>query len=435
MIKDGEHPCAVCVDEGQECRPLIALKEKVRCGNCDQRGVEVCSYENTKAGEELGVFCDECLADDLEESCAIMPVEHKIDRIDLDRILYGPNRNSIDCDSCRTNNKKCSLKRKTDNPPCKGCKKAKVPCTFYSTQPREMSKKEGKKRASEPSIADPTLDKSINPDVSLPDSSFFTQEDMDDLEKHSSDRNNKPARAPTPEIELTDLAGRKGIVRKLQTSFAHPIVFHTTDGYAPDCDFCEVPAFGFVGHFEKTTHVLAWPSGAGYTEIAGGHRETNPESTKMCQNCTFARLQTVACEAHEVRAIDNETVNYAFESAADELMMAEARSEDFQRQLQRWCSICFSLAKHRCCAMQPSILSDPEDAAMIEGCGLRLCDRCARELGEVFGNDSHTMATAFDKEPKASGRGDEEADGMVRADVGFLKTDGLLMKSVDFGGA
>ena len=54
------------------------------------------------------------------------------------------------------------------------------------------------------------------------------------------------SRSPTPEIEMEDEAGHKGTLTKIMTSFAHPIQFGSIENTS-DCNFCELPIFGFVG--------------------------------------------------------------------------------------------------------------------------------------------------------------------------------------------
>ncbi|KAF2639119.1 hypothetical protein P280DRAFT_403171 [Massarina eburnea CBS 473.64] len=442
-IETGEFPCAQCTADDVDCHPLIEPKVKGRCKQCIERGTEACSYETEDC---QGVQCDECFEDDIICEAGLPPSRYTVNRADIDRVMRGPDRKWVDCTNCRMLKKRCSIKKKSDKGPCKGCKKEKVPCTFYSTPIFELSrKKQGKKKVVENGESSNTAAtstgylniKDIAPDVHMPDSTFFSPSDLEDLEKASSDDDNgndddTAMRDPSPEIELEDAEGRKGTMREIRTSFAHPIKFctGTVDDYVPDCNFCEMPAYSFVGSFERTPLVIPWPNGAGFTEIAGGHRETGDGATTMCQTCTFARLQILACEAHDVHPMPSLIpASDDFDTAAEELISAEPRSRAFQEQLLRWCSMCFSPATHGCCATQPSILGG-EDDEMMEGCGLRLCGRCEKEFREVFVGDSSAMATAFDREKKAR-EGDEEALKVVRADVGFLKSDGLLMRSVE----
>ena len=71
---------------------------------------------------------------------------------------------------------------------------------------------------------------------------------------------------------------------------------------------------------------------------------------------------------------------------------------------------------------------DGEEEEMLDGCGLRLCGPCELSLRETYGGDLDTMATVVDLEPKATE--EDEEDPNIRADVGLLRSEGLLMKNV-----
>jgi hypothetical protein len=121
------------------------------------------------------------------------------------------------------------------------------------------------------------------PEVSIPCSDYFTAEDLADMDSRDEQ---KESRSPTPEIEMEDNGGHKGMLTKIKTSFAHPVKFGSIANTI-DCNFCEVPTYGFVGLFEREIHVIRWYSGLGYTEVAGGHAEHNG-STTMCLTCTIS---------------------------------------------------------------------------------------------------------------------------------------------------
>ena len=92
---------------------------------------------------------------------------------------------------------------------------------------------------------------------------------------------------------MEDTDGHKGMLTKIKTSFSHPIHFGAIEN-TTDCNFCELPIFGFVGLFEKEVHVIRWYSGLGYTEVGGGHAENGP--TTMCQVCNIGKLYLVYLE-------------------------------------------------------------------------------------------------------------------------------------------
>ncbi|KAF2689711.1 hypothetical protein K458DRAFT_272825, partial [Lentithecium fluviatile CBS 122367] len=431
MTANGEYPCAQCVEDGTECQAIVTPMSHGygRCNLCEQRR-QPCSFEDGS----MCSICDQCLDSDDLECVPGKLANWTSDRIDLDRILYGPDRKHEKCTYCRTHKKRCSLKAKEDKPPCKYCKKHTIGCTFYDTMPVDLLKKgKGKQKAGDKTKAQSSRKKTDRglPEVSIPDSSFFDANDLEDMNREDEEDNE---REETPEIEMEDTEGRVGMMIKIKTSFAHPIEFYIMDGDAPDCNFCEMPVFGFVGHFEKTVYVIRWHNGLGFTELAAGHREDHGATT-MCQNCTFTRLQIIACPGHGMQRIDDPSVAQVFEAAAEELMLAEPRSQMMQYQLQRWCSMCFDLATFMCCTPQPSVTESgfEEEDSLIDGCGLRLCNRCEQELRELFEGSSHSMTAAYEQEPKPQvdqdGAGSEQAT--IRADVGFLKVDGLLMRNVE----
>jgi hypothetical protein len=433
-VSTGEFPCAQCDEDGIECQPILAtrIQSQGPCNACEQLNVP-CSFEDGGGSS----ICDRCLDDDNFDCAPSATVSYTANRIDLNRLLYGPDRKHVMCTYCRTHKKRCSLKEKEDKPPCKYCKRHGIGCTFYDAIPLDVMKKsskaKGKQKATRtPTSAGPSRKRGNDEsgEVSVPDSEYFDPDDLIDLGFSDS---HPRTREPTPECEMEDAEGHSGILTNMNTSFAHPIQFQTTEDDAIACNFCEMPVFGFVGHFEKKVHVIKWYDGRGCTEIAAGHREEH-DATIMCSNCTFARLQVLACPGHAMQRVDDSDTAQDFDAAAEELMEAEPRSEMMQWQLQRWCSMCFSLATFRCCTPQPSITGQgtEEEEDQLEGCGLRLCDRCEGELSNTWQGVFADIVVAFDGEKKPS-EDDVASDGQasVRADVGFLRLDGFLMKSVE----
>lgn len=368
MIADGEGPCEMCESEGFECKRIH---------------------------------------------------EPEYERIDLDTILYGPDRNFVQCDSCIAAKKKCSLKSKSDKPPCKQCKKG---CTFYHGQSTASKKRKRTvktyKRAPQSQF--------FGSSVYVPDKSFFSARDlesMDDSNTDDVDMNSDKESTPQKDMIVTDLWGRKGKVIEIDTCFAHPITF-CMDEKRDDCDFCRVPVFSFIGNYETHVHVSAWFNGKGYTELGSGHFESRSTGTIMCRDCCFSRLQVVACPGHDIQEWENKSPDQDFNIEIQDLI--EAAPDQFGDQLQRWCSFCMNLAKYRCCCPQDSGLDDRQ----LEGCGLSLCDRCEQELRQNFNGNCDLMATVLDKEPKAKAGSDASPVGVVRADVGFLREGGQLWKHV-----
>ncbi|USP81003.1 hypothetical protein yc1106_08277 [Curvularia clavata] len=212
----------------------------------------------------------------------------------------------------------------------------------------------------------------LRPEEYLTKEDFEYLEDLEDLRVQM-----QLSRSPSPEV-LEDSAGHKGVVTKIKTSFTHPIEFGV-EGTTTDCHFCELPTYGLVGSFEKEIHCIRWDNGLGFTPLNGVGAET---TTIMCQGCTMGRAQIACCENHDIRPVNPSTLDFA--EALEDLLTQET-PHMIKEQLQRW---------------------------------------------ETFGGDVDAMAAAIDQENKA-GEKDEDIHGKVRADVGFLCRDGILMANVE----
>jgi hypothetical protein len=429
MVKGGTWPCDQCVEQDFDCEPIIKPKVKGKCNHCteniDDDEENYCSFEWSAL--EPHDVCRQCLEKGYDDCIAEIPEDYTTPRIDLDQLAYGPDRKWVSCTHCRAEKKKCSVKSKDDKGPCKLCKRSKIPCTFYDVQRAVSSKIEGKKKVVvevEPAEAGPSHsrpgqgDRESSPLLTAADFDVDDEEELPQL-----------PRSPSPEIVMEDVHGRKGVFTKITTSFSHPIQFNVQ--VESECNFCGMPLFGFMGYFEREVHVLRWNNGLGYTELLGGHREESGE-TVICEACTLARLQMIACEDHDIQPLAREEDLPDMETAAGLLIAAEPHSYDMHQQLQRWCSMCFSLATFQCCTVQPSLgAEDGDEISTLEGCGLRFCNACEVRFREEFHSNSQEMAAAFDQVPKAKGAKDEEMIGQVRADVGFLSGKGLLMKNME----
>jgi hypothetical protein len=420
MVRGGTFPCDDCEDEDVICEPILELTKKGRCRQCTDDGQERCSFEDNQEQ----VICDECTDGDF--SCdPLLPRNYRRARISIDEILYGPNRKHTQCTFCRVEKKRCSLKKKTDKPPCKFCKKHGIGCTFYDV-PKAVTERKvaaAKKRAA----LGPT--EGNVPGVSKPGSNFFSPEDLEDIMRADEE---VVSREATPEIEMEDEAGNKGMLTKIRTSFAHPIRFNVSVEKVNDCNFCEMPMFGFIGHFEKEVHVIRWYSNLGYTEVGGGYCEEKGPTT-MCADCTSTRLQVMCCPEHEFQTMYDQAEVLDFDAIGDELIAADPGSADIRHQLQRWCSTCFTPASWGCATLQPSLIGEEGDETV--GCGLRLCDKCMETLRDKYLWDLEEMADAMVRMPKTS-EDDGEAgalQGKPRADVGFLRQNGLLMRVINAG--
>ncbi|RMZ74238.1 c6 finger domain [Pyrenophora seminiperda CCB06] len=408
LVTGGFYPCQQCLDEDYECQLIIPPTQKGPCKQCVEDGNHVCSFEN----DPNQAICDWCLEG--EYMCHALPPEgYRSDRVLIDEIIYGEDRPHASCTVCRQEKKRCSLKEKTDKPPCKYCTKHNIGCTFYN-----IPKVDAKKTLKATKGKKPTGDGTHH--------AYFTPEDLEDL--HSTDVQMK-SRSPTPEIEMEDELGHKGMLTKINTSFSHPIQFDTVRKTL-DCNFCELPIYGFVGLFEKQVHVIRWYDGLGYTEVGGGHAENNGPTT-MCLACTIGRLQIISCANHTLQPIYPVGIHPSFEEVLSDLLEVAEAPDEINQELQRWCSMCFTPAMFACCTRQVS-LNSPEDAEeQVDGCGLKLCNRCEKQLREDFGGDSSAMAATLDHEPKVH-ESDEDIKGLaIRADISLLTKEGLLMRNLE----
>jgi hypothetical protein len=414
MTEGGTFPCDQCGEDEEECTPILKPRIKGSCQRCVDDGLETCSFE----GSPDQSICNTCVQS--EYICnALPPKDYKTPRISIDEIMYGSNRKHIQCTVCRSEKKRCSLKKKTDKPPCKNCKKNGIGCTFYDL-PQTMQKKNAgrKKKALGPTETDA-------PQASKPSSEFFSPEDLADMD--AEDEEEVVFREATPEIEMEDNAGNKGMLTKIKTSIAYPLEINVNNEKPEDCNYCGFPVFGFIGHFEREVHVIRWNNGLGYTEVGGGHCEDKGPTT-MCVDCTNVRLQMILCPIHEFQRIFEDGETPDFGAIANDLLNAEPGSADLHYQLQRWCSMCFSVATWGCATAQESLTSAEGD--MIIGCGLRFCDGCMDTLRDVHRLDVEALTDAMGKMPKTSENDEHtgELEGKPRADVGFLQQNSLLMR-------
>jgi hypothetical protein len=406
MVQDGKYPCRECTEDGGECQPIQEPGVKGTCKQCNQAEAAVCSFEK----DPTQPICDHCA--DNDHICeALPPNGYKAPRINIEEIIGGLDRPYLAYTACRKDKKRRTLKGKEDKPPCKYCVKNNLSCTCYHLPELDAGKQTTKKKK---------LAKTIAPEATKPTSEYFTADDLADMTRRNTV---VLEREPTPEIEMEDGEGKLGILTKIMTSFAHPIRFH-----AQDCNFCEIPIFGMVGYFEREVHVIRWHNGLGYAEVGGGHCQDTGETT-MCSSCTDRRLQIVVCPGHEFEQITDAAVDH--DILANELAEAEPGGADVQYQLHRWCSLCFSPAMYGCCKIQPDVTG--QEKADVTGCNLRLCVVCEQSLRKDYGGTLDQMVTDMDSKPKIV-EADEllgrEIMGRPRADVGFLKWDGLLMLTV-----
>ncbi|KAF2272795.1 uncharacterized protein EI97DRAFT_347120, partial [Westerdykella ornata] len=420
MVSGGSWPCTMCRDFEQDCELIITPRIKIKCNNCadncEADEENVCSFEMANIGPQE--ICSQCAAQGLANCFGGIPDDYSAREIDLDSIAYGPGRQHVNCTNCRATKKRCSVKSKDAKGPCKQCKKAGIGCVFYDPPTQAYPLKKGKGKADPKIQAGPS--RSVGrtngglPHMSSPDADIFNiDSDLDEPEMQRSP-------SPTPPIVMEDAEGNRGVVVEMRTSYAHPILFNVHD--TTECNFCKLGLYGLIGDCEIKCHALQWFNGLGYTELHGGHRETK-DPTVMCSSCTANRLQIMFCpNNHDIRPFGGSAPD--FETLAIGLCRAKNDSEGTEESLQLWCSLCTTPASFKCVTAQPSLASDE---AWIDGCGLRLCGQCERGLREKYHGCVYGMALAYDKELKTKEEDGGMQSGKPRADVGFLKSDGLLM--------
>ncbi|KAF2143262.1 uncharacterized protein K452DRAFT_357617 [Aplosporella prunicola CBS 121167] len=440
-------PCVQCIDAfgGEkyvDCELIIPPAKKQACEGCQDR-MEDCSY--TQNEDDHDIPCEQCLGEGMK--CIAGPAReaypYRATYTPPPEAEYIPFRPYVTCTACRQVKKSCSLKSKTDQPPCKACKKAKIPCTFekiiptnpgkrridevvsgqvedeedQQQQPFEQDEPEGvkspRKRRSlveAPSTNTPSsTDTNTNKDSSLTNTSTPA----------FSSVNKPPPPKPRSEV-LTDADGHRGPLTVILTSMAHPIRFMQPLG---NCNWCSNIMFSLFGLEWKQPTVIAWYDGLGYTELHDGHRELGLKATVMCTECTMDRVGILSCPGHRMRALRPPYLTP--EQVEEELSAALSRLfESALLPTDRWCNVCQSPAIVECCTEQDADKwGDPIQPGSPEavGCGLCLCETCEGRLGALGGDLQAVL-----QEKLADDAGVREA----RADAGFLLYDGLLMKNV-----
>lgn len=200
--------------------------------------------------------------------------------------------------------------------------------------------------------------------------------------------------------------------KTVRTRFCHPIKFYKEPPTAPEralfCNFCHSNTYSMLGLEEREVEIIEQHNGSQWQEISGGHKSEGVRRTEICYDCTNARVEMVLCLNHDLRRI-------ARKKADMDLGTALARLIDGESTEERWCSVCCNLAAWECQTKQD------EQTAEGEGCGLALCEHCARELHE---HDGYFDGMLQGLVHEAS----EERPVGLRADCELLKWDGLLRK-------
>lgn len=426
MLGGGECPCGKCEEDEISCEPIRLPLAKAKCNHCiddlDDDEENYCSFE--MRGIEAHDVCLQCQQASYDDCIPSNLKGYAVPRIDMDQLAWGPERKHTSCTNCRMTRKKCSIKNKTNKGPCKQCSKASKHCHFEDTPPKiDRRKKAHRKKIGGTSQAESSRGRTRQ---YIPPQDLQPTMDLEDIVDLDAEEEIALERSPSPPIILNDALGRRGVLKEIATCWAHPIEFNSEN--STKCNFCSIPMFGMTGFHDIRVNVLEWLNGLGYTEITPGHGVEYEGQTVMCANCTITRLQTIMCPGHKICPKLHKITE---DEAVQKLFQADEQSDEFLRRLRDWCSFCYRIATHKCHASQPSLAAEEDDEQnMLPGCGLRLCDICEVRLRNEFRNSSTTMAAALDADPKHKEEDGELPEGHTRADVEFLREDGLLMKNV-----
>jgi hypothetical protein len=145
-------------------------------------------------------------------------------------------------------------------------------------------------------------------------------------------------------------------------------------------------------------------------------------------------VQIITCQQHDIQNVFPDDHIPSFDETFSALLEAAESPLGpiaIQSELTHWCSFCFTPALFSCCTPSISLFSPDDGEQEMDGCGLKLCQECKVKLTEVFAGDSSVMAATLDFEPKAKAETEDMEDAVVRADVGFLCKDGLLMRTLE----
>lgn len=459
-----QYPCGLCYEDDCDCELLIQPQRKQACISCLSRKLK-CSYADTE--DNVGA-CRQCTLSKRQCLAGPAPVPGRT-RIDEHgkAITLGNELTERRCKSCAQcrrlgQGKKCSALDGSE-PPCSHCKEKGVVCTFEkitwqlpkpSDRPRDLGSCIFKKppkpvqvQAKPPqSLTAPTI----------PTSAMTTPPTNSALRP----ANSNPVSIHRPNPKLQSIPGTTITIR---TRLSHPITFK----FLPQppkklCHFCSTnPIYPLYGHAGpvRTVRAILWSNRKAYTELRNGHTNAGCAPTRVCTDCTFARLKVILCKGHVMREMllptkEKKTRREDFPGMIMDLMKtkgsaatnafgeveagAGADSVRIRGELARWCMICPSGATHECCTEQSGggegtveRKSERERAkgkgrVVPCGCGLKLCWACSNLLKGLFGGDlGKMMERMLGREPpqKFYPRG-------LRADAELLVRDGLLIRQV-----
>ena len=385
LLDEGsKYPCAPCMEDNMECELIMEPQVKARCNLCSKRKI-VCPFVSD--GSQRGP-CKPC--QDAAVTCIAGPKSGRtrtgpsLDTEYCFDVNIELKRSFVTCTQCRQAKKLCSLKDKSDQPPCRRCQLSDSVCTFEPLSNRAPTRKH-RQRGVSPKPA------SIIQSTILP-----------------------------KKLGKTAQSSVKTIITKL----THPISFNYRAKVSefPACHWCDDLVYGLLGLGEVRVEVIDKGDKKGYREVFGGHASQGHSPSRMCYSCTLERATIAACDVHEIEPIENMDPNdFAYDIVMDFMMPGMAASAPFQ-----WCSVCPSPAFFKCCKkMDTGMMKEEGDEGHGggSGCGLMLCEYCAVTL--VGGHDGNLEALID------AMRIDRANEGYgLRADVDFLHPNGELVRRV-----
>lgn len=440
-------PCHHCQKDGRDCDPITPPAIKMSCEECKRRMI-ACSYAKTTDRTLHKLPCSECHAQN--HHCVAGPKHTTQQRISLDNLpveRIQPKKERVAGPKSTTEQR---ISR--DNLPAKRSQPTKKVVVVASAKPPKVVKhasgevggqrpvKSGQScgRSAPRSVAVPAGPKSQNvpqldrPETIRPTVPKSTERPYSDDHKLSKKRkpdvpilslhqiNIKPGTTTKrlkvdghPHPKQQRQSGPRPPMRQLNTrpreiitSLCHPVAFNHKPMPDSPCHFCHPPIHAILGLGFRSVTIIDDPK-AGMIEIKGGHGARGKDQTRLCISCTLNLMKKLVCRTHDIRKIHPNDLapDLDFGAAFDRLNSGNLYSKD------HWCSICPSLAEHRCCT------KDGDSC----GCGLMLCWQCEQELTRHKGNFDHFLAglavEATDNRPFG-----------LRADVELLRDGGPIDK-------
>jgi hypothetical protein len=236
-------PCRTCLEDGCDCELIVPPARKSNCEECRRKRVE-CSYGYEESDPRKP--CSHCSSTNTH--CIVGPARNAIrQRISYDRdytALIKTNfsdREYVTCTACRRDRVACSLRKKTNDPPCLECIMRGLDCTFEAVRHEKKRCKSDKKAETNDKDKKAQLLKSHG---EIPDNAIY-----------------------------------------IKTSLCHPISFLHPE--QDECHWCSNPSYGILGLGWKDVLVQLAESRYEYYELTGGHCHNGQQTSRICVTCKY----------------------------------------------------------------------------------------------------------------------------------------------------